>query len=389
MSISITQTPAQISLAQSPVVFSVLESNTVALTSSSVQYIGELYYWTGSVYNSSSADYTLVKYPNDASTGIFEISNILNSTLSDLLQSNPSNEKNFAVDFYLQFKSSSVFVTGSHTKSSTYKVLDGYGIFPEQIGQSIASKSPYWPLMTDGPATQSVFVNNYGSGSSYRGIVPAMTASTSIFYSSSVGTGSFSLLPSATSTTASVGNFPLFPSTLGFPLTTVGLSNYTIQPYSASVPLGAPIRYEIDCIQKYPNIRIKWKNRYGQFDFFNFYMVNKQSFSTTKKTYQPQLGTFNSSTLTYNSYDSAVLNYIVDSKQAISVNTFWISENYNDILKQLLVSDEIYWVTNEQTDESKPLTIATSNVVFKTGVVDKQIQYQFDFNFGQNYKLIL
>ena len=118
-------------------------------------------------------------------------------------------------------------------------------------------------------------------------------------------------------------------------------------------------------------------------------MVNKQSFSTTKKTYQPQLGTFNSSTLTYNSYDSSVLNYIVDSKQAISVNTFWISENYNDILKQLLVSDEIYWVTNEQTDESKPLTIATSNVVFKTGVVDKQIQYQFDFNFGQNYKLIL
>ena len=100
MSISITQTPAQISLAQSPVVFSVLESNGALLTSSSVQYIGELYYWTGSLYNSSSANYTLVKYPNDANTGIFEISNILNSTLSDLLQSNPSNEKNFAVDFY-------------------------------------------------------------------------------------------------------------------------------------------------------------------------------------------------------------------------------------------------------------------------------------------------
>jgi hypothetical protein len=118
-------------------------------------------------------------------------------------------------------------------------------------------------------------------------------------------------------------------------------------------------------------------------------MVNRQSFNTTRKTYQPQLGSWQSSTLSYNSYDSATLNYIVDSKQMISVNTNWLDDAYNDILKQLLVSDEIYWVTNEATDEVKPLTIATQNIVFKTGVVDKLVQYQFDFNFGQNYKLIL
>ena len=84
-----------------------------------------------------------------------------------------------------------------------------------------------------------------------------------------------------------------------------------------------------------------------------------------------------------------MLNYIVDSKQAISVNSFWINEDYNDILKELLVSDEIYWVYDEAADIVRPLTIATQNIVFKTGVVDKQIQYQFDFNYGQAYKLIL
>jgi hypothetical protein len=82
-----------------------------------------------------------------------------------------------------------------------------------------------------------------------------------------------------------------------------------------------------------------------------------------------------------------VLNYIADSKQAISVNSFFISEDYNDILKQLLVADEIYWMY--ETNRVRPLTIATQNIVFKTGVVDKLIQYQFDFNFGQAYKLIL
>jgi hypothetical protein len=118
-------------------------------------------------------------------------------------------------------------------------------------------------------------------------------------------------------------------------------------------------------------------------------MVNKKSFSTERKTYQPQLGTWESTTLSYQNYDSATLAYIVDSKQAISVNTNWLPETYNEILKQLLVSDEVYWITNESTQALTPITITTQNIVFKTGVNDKLIQYQFDFELGQPYKLIL
>jgi hypothetical protein len=118
-------------------------------------------------------------------------------------------------------------------------------------------------------------------------------------------------------------------------------------------------------------------------------MVSKQSFNTEKKVYQPQLGSWNASTLTYQNYDSSTLNYIVDANQSISVNTDWVNEDYNEIFKQLLVTDEAYWVTDEATDTCKPITINTSTIVFKTGVVDKVIQYAFDFNFGQQYKLII
>jgi hypothetical protein len=54
----------------------------------------------------------------------------------------------------------------------------------------------------------------------------------------------------------------------------------------------------------------------------------------------------------------------------------------------LLVSDEIYWIYNEPND-LRPLTITTNNMVFKTGVNDKLVQYQFDFDWGQAYKLII
>lgn len=388
MSLSIVQTPAVTNLAQSPIVFSVNESNGALIGSSSFQYYCDLYYWTGSLFQSgSSLDYTLVKYPNESKNGIFELSNILNSSLRDLAQQNPSNVEYFACDFYTSYFNGTTYVTGSHLKSSTYSVLDGYGIFPESIGQPIYNKSPYWPLMTDGPVSQSAFISNYGSGSIYVNNA-GESLPDRIVFNSNLGLVEY-FVSQSTNTTTSVSHFPQYPSQLGFPLSTTNLQWYTIQPFDGVIPLGDKIRFNIECNQKYPNVRIKWKNRYGQFDFYNFNMVNRQSFNTTRKTYQPQLGSWQSTSLGYNRYDSATLNYIVDSKQAISVNTNWLDDDYNELLKQLLVSDEIYWVTNEATDEVKPLTIATQNIVFKTGVVDKLVQYQFDFNFGQNYKLII
>lgn len=387
MSLSITQTPALVSLAQSPIIFTVAESTPV-YTSSSFQYVGELYYWTGSLTNSgSSSDYTIVKYPNTKNVGIFDLNRIINSTLTDLAEVNKSNVKYYAVDFYYQYYNGTSFVTGSHLRSSTYKALDGYGIFQEAIGQEIYNKTPYWPLMTDGPATQSVFLDNYGTAGVYGGDA-GTTTPTKLVYTSNLGSADY-IISSSTATTGQVYQYPIGPLQSGFPLSTTGMEYFTVRPYNGATPLGASIKYVVDCIQRYPNVRIKWKNRYGQFDSFNFYMVNRQSLETEKKTYQPQLGTWESTTLSYAKPDSGVMNYIVDSRQSIQVNSFWMSEDYNEILKQLMVSDEIYWVYDEANNYVRPLTVQTSNIVFKTGVVDGLIQYQFDFNYGQAYKLII
>lgn len=387
MALSITQTPATASLAQSPIIFTVAESTPV-YTSSSFQYIGELYYWQGALTASGSTpQYTITKYPNTNNVGIFDLNRIINSTLTDYAQANTSNVMYFATDFYWQYLSGSTYVTGSHIKSSTYKALDGYGVFQEPIGQQISAKTAYWPLMTDGPATQSVFIENKGTSGVYVGDVGS-TAPTKLVYAGNTGTADYTLT-ATTATSGQVAQFPIGPSQSGFPITTTGLTSYTIQAYNGSTALGSPLKFNVDCIQKYPNVRIKWKNRYGQFDWFNFYMVSTTSFTTERKTYQPQLGSWESATLSYQNYDSGILNYIDDAKQGLSVNTFFIPESYNDIFKQLLVSDEIYWIYNEATGDLRPITIATSNVVFKTGVVDKLIQYQFEFNYGQAYKLIM
>ena len=141
--------------------------------------------------------------------------------------------------------------------------------------------------------------------------------------------------------------------------------------------------------QKYDNIRVGYKNRFGQFDYIDFYMQNRQSFSVSKRSYQPQLGSWNASTLGYNSYDSNNKNYIIDANQTIEVNSNWLPEEQNALIKQMMVSDEIYWFYDQpNSNYVKPLSIATSNILFKTGLNDHLIQYAFTFNFGQSYKLI-
>jgi len=392
MSLSITQTPAIASLAQSPIVFTVSESSGV-IYSSSFQYVLNLNYWNGAANASGSGNtYTLVKYPNQSHVGIFDVSKIINSTLTDLRQTNPSNVEFFKSTAYWQWASQSIdtgtitYVSGSNVVSSTYNALDGYAIFQEAINGPIYSKSPFWPLMTDGPTTQSFFPDNFGTVGCYTQNV-GTTTPTAIKYTSDLGTAVINLSGSS-ATSGQIQQVPAFPTSTDFPFAG-NVQWYTIQAYNSLTPLGAPLRYEFACLQKYPNVRIKWKNRYGQFDYFNFYMVNKKTFKTTKRTYQPQIGSWDGSTLSYNNYDSQNLNYLVDSNQQMLVNTFWIPENYNDILKQLMVSDEIYYVTTESGDILTPITIDTNSVQFKTNVVDKLIQYSFNFNYGQGYKLII
>ena len=388
MAIEFLQYPASCSLAQSPIVCAVSESVSGSIASSSFQYIGELYYWTGSVNQSGSLpQFTLAKFPNTSLSGIFDFSKIINSTLEDPIEANPSNVVFLKGDFYHQYISASAFVTSSHVETGIYKAIDGYALYQEPITQSIADKTPYWPMMTDGPATQSVYDNNKGQMGAFVGDIGDDIA-TQIIYSGSNDTINTVALPNSANTSGQIANFPIGIEESNFPLSG-DLEWYTVQAKTTTTLLGSPIRFEVICEKKYPNVRLKWKNRFGQFDFHNFNLVSREAFSTRIKTFQRQIGSWAQPTLSYENYDSATQNYSADSTQTLTVNSDYITEDYNEILKQLLVSDEIYWMYDEAGDDLRPITITTNSINFKTNVVDKLIQYSFDFQYGQAYKLIL
>jgi hypothetical protein len=384
---TINQTPPSFNLGQSPIAYSVIDG---AYASSSFQYTCTLQIWTGSLANSGSGtQYSLRKYPNASGYGIFDVSRFVNSSLTNLAYQATSSVVYFKPTFNYQYQGS---VTGSNVVGAVAIALDGYDIFPEAINTS-PTASFYWPLMTDGPQSQSIAITDNGM----VGVWCSGSGNTQITYvgnysNGSTQTNTINFLQGQTSSFDMIKWAPAGPAQQQFssylPLTNSGydLTSYTIYPVGQTTK---GINYAINCVYKYTPVRVLWKNRYGQFDWINFWYKNTQDFTTVQRTYQPQLGSWNASQLNYNAYQTATQRYIVDATQTIVVNTTFLPQSYNEILKQLLVTDECYWMYDQPNSLVKPLTIKTSNLIFKTGVNDKLIQYTFAFDIGQPFKLII
>jgi hypothetical protein len=177
-----------------------------------------------------------------------------------------------------------------------------------------------------------------------------------------------------------------------------GATTVTIEIQDASNnPIGDQVNIDISqCTKEYPAVRIVFKNRYGAFDQFEFPLVSRKGFTTNVKSYkQNALETPLFST--YDTFKGESL-YFTDAQETLLVNTDYVSEKFNEFFKGLLVSDEIYLVQPKSAETAGedglgatflPLVLTNNALQLKTGVVDKLIQYTFEFRFSTPYKLTL
>lgn len=411
MSITVLQKPGDLQPAQSPIIFSVTTTAGQAYTASQFQYIANLYIWSGTPKDSGSFVYSARKFPNASGSGIFDFSKLINSSLTDLSAENSSNIKYYGVDFGYQYELSGSYITSGLTpvscsySGSLFKAYDGYAVFPDDINSTLYDIDSCYPFMTDMcTVTQSIQITDssqLGSGSFraipvWRGNTSApyvgslqVTASylngTRLSYSENITqlasvTTSRMVYNSKGAPADSWSNLPT--SSGGFPLT-----SYVVKAISGSAVMASlPYKIVDECY--YTPVRVAYKNKYGQFDWFNFYKRHDVTFNTDQRLYQPQLGTWSSATLGYSKFQTRQQRYIVDATEVLSVNTDYIEEGYNDLFKQLLVSDEIYWVIDNQGNV-RPLTVQTNSLQFKTHVNTKLIQYTIVFDIGQPFKFII
>lgn len=412
MSITILQKPNNNQPAQSPIIFSVVTSGSQAYTASEFQYTADLYIWSGLPEDSGSYLYSARKYPNASGSGIFDFNRLINSTLTDLSAENSSNIKYYKANFGFRYLSGSSYVTQSALTEVSTSIsgtlltsYDGYAIFPDDINSTLTDIDGCYPFMTDTcTVTQSIQLTDsseLGSGS-YRAI-PIWRGQgnpqiSSIQITASYANGSTTTASEIISDVNTVSGSKLVYNSKGFPgdnwaslpTSSAGfdLVSYRVNAISGSGAIMSTLNYEIEAECYYTPVKIAYKNKYGQFDWFNFYKRHDSTFNTDQRLYQPQLGSWSSQTLSYSKFQTRAQRYIVDATEVLSVNTDYIQEGYNDLFKQLLVSDEIYWVI-DNVGTVRPLTVQTNSLQFRTHVNVKLIQYTIVFDLGQPFKLIM
>jgi hypothetical protein len=399
MALQFTQLPGALMPAQSPIIFSVRD-DTFAYTSSAFQYTADIYSWTGNPNQSGSTPtYTLRKYPNASGSGIFDISRFIIGTIPSSISTITNIDNAFTyykVIFNFTYKSGSANITGSNlsaitTGSVNYSSYDGYYTNPfNDFNVSLNQQSPSssYPFLTDSTTvTQSVLTTDEGWNQVYCGqLAPAsqLFQFTGSYVNGSTATATLTLTQTTNSLSVSK-DLAVFPSTSGFPLSTTNLTKYTVKTGSLS------LNFVVDCPTKYPSKRIVFKNKYGAKEYINMNLVSTTTVNGNSKSFRPQLGDWNATSFNYDNSQVQNQKYISDAVEVLTLNSEYLPEAYNNIIEQLIVSDEIYlydpaYVIGQ--GQYVPLEIITSNVQFKTGVVDKLIQYTLQFR-KNNYKLIL
>ena len=131
---------------------------------------------------------------------------------------------------------------------------------------------------------------------------------------------------------------------------------------------------------KYEPYKVTFVNKFGALQDMWFSLKSTESLNTTGETYKANVVDF--STLTYATYKPQVAQYNKLGKESITLNTNYISEDYNEVIKQLMMSEQV-WITKlTDTEEVLAVIPKTQNVTYKTSLNDRLVQYTIDFEYA-------
>ena len=147
------------------------------------------------------------------------------------------------------------------------------------------------------------------------------------------------------------------------------------------------IKISTEPCSKYEPYKVTFVNKFGALQDIYFSLKSIESLNTTGETYKANVVDF--STLTYDTYKPQVAQYNKLGKESITLNTNYISEDYNEVIKQLMMSEQV-WLTrldNPAPDSNNLETVLavipkTQSVTYKTSLNDRLVQYTVDFDYA-------
>ena len=176
--------------------------------------------------------------------------------------------------------------------------------------------------------------------------------------------------------------------------TTTGGGNFWIrrrQPISKTYLFE--IASDINCNStRFDEYSLAWKNKYGTWDYYMFDGEHSDVRNYSRQDQSQKVaGSWGASDFAIESYERGKVQKVGGTKQT-TINTRFITDEYNDYFNGLLMSNEVLLLSpvKKGDDDIKqvpiPINIQDTSLTYKTNLKDKLVQYSFTFEYAHDLK---
>ena len=171
------------------------------------------------------------------------------------------------------------------------------------------------------------------------------------------------------------------------------LKSQTSNPTGSSVAYGDPdtavivdvfgnqttvhINYLTEC--KYDPSKVSFMNKFGVVQDLYFFKRRDDSVNVTKDSFKANTLNFGTTALSYSTSVPQNKDFNVNGSKSLKLNTGFVDEQFNEVIKQLLMSENV-WI--HEDGKVYPIRPKTDSLEMKKSVNSKLIDYAIDFDYS-------
>lgn len=255
------------------------------------------------------------------------------------------------------YSSQCVWVAINVQGTATYEyfiAVDGYGYYEEganaELSRSLMISNTFIWKPQGLPTRVPIFGND--------GISVTFFSSTGSFISNTTTSAS-------TNTTSIVKNFSV-PSTTAYFIvvnSTAGEST-TVQVKNMNCGI-------------HEERKITFLNKFGALQDVYFFAKEVGGVSVNSTTYKPNIMNLETKSYSTTEHHNKILD--INGVDSITLSTGFVSEDYNEVIKQMMLSEKVWMTRNSVV---YPMIVRTNSVSYQTSLNDKLVSYTIDFDYA-------
>lgn len=144
------------------------------------------------------------------------------------------------------------------------------------------------------------------------------------------------------------------------------------KPAGTTVSITKTFTVKSICEPKYTPIQCQFINRFGGWQFLTFFKAKSSLINVMGTSYNVL-----PSSVDYNTKKGQTNTFNINGKQGIKLNTGWVTENYSELIQDLLLAETILL-------DDVPVEIKTQSSDIKTSLKDRNINYEMEFEYAFN-----